>query len=243
MPSLADHPAVAFLALLAWVVVLVVAIDRADRVVPRGSRLESAIQQWTAAAQAVVVVGGVLGALQILLGSDTITWRWLTVGLFVVVCWSARHALTDWANGVMLRSEGTLRIGARIGVGAGRGRIRRMGLRSAEVEAEDGRLLRLPFTTLAKANIEISPEEVSPRSHTFTLRLVGTRDVSEVSERIVSAALLSPWSSAEPTPAVRLVEVDDRSAEFEVTVYPVDPAFASNVEGSVRENIQDDPEE
>lgn len=237
MQALVEHPLVAFVALAAWVAFLVFAIERADRIVPRGSRLEAGIQQWAAAVQAVVVIAGVLAAVQIVFGSDTTTWRWLTMGIFIVLGWSARHALSDWANGVVLRSEGTLRIGTRIGIGSGRGRIRQLGLRSAEVEAEDGRLLRLPFTTLAKAPIEISPEEVSARSHTFTLRLVGTRDASEVAERIASAALLSPWSSAKPAPTVRLVEADERSTRFEVTVYPVDPTFASNVESSVRENI------
>lgn len=241
MQPLVEHPLVAVVALVAWVAFLVFAIQRADRIMPRGSRLEAGIQQWAAAAQAVVIVAGALVAVLILFGNDTTTWRWFTMGILIALGWSARHALSDWANGVALRSEGTLRIGTRIGVGSGRGRIRQLGLRSAEVEAEDGRLLRLPFTTLAKANIEIRPEEVSARSHTFTIRLAGTRDASEVAERIASAALLSPWSSAEPAPTVRLVEADERSARFEVTVYPVDPTFASNVESSVRENVAMDP--
>jgi small-conductance mechanosensitive channel len=150
------------------------------------------------------------------------------------VGWSTRRALSDWASGVTLRSEGTLREGARIGVREGRGRIRRLGLRSAEVEVEDGRVLRLPYTTLAEGSIEVSSEEVAARSHTFVVQVAGSPDAGELSERMVSGALLSPWSSAQPAPSVRLLDQGPSGLRFEVTVYPIDPTFVAKVEDAVR---------
>jgi small-conductance mechanosensitive channel len=222
---------------LALASVLVLAMDRVDRVVPRGSRLEAWVQRWAATGQALVVLASTLWIVEILFRADTQTWRWLTTGVLVVAAWASRRSLTDWASGVMLKSEGTLRPGGRIGVDAGRGRIRRLGLRSAEVEVEDGRVLRLPYTGLAAAAIEITPEETAARSHTFTVHVATLGDAAELSERMTTGALLSAWSSAQPTPTVRLLARGDEGLRFEVTVYPVDPAFASKVEEAVRASV------
>ncbi|MDH3208023.1 MAG: mechanosensitive ion channel [Gemmatimonadota bacterium] len=223
--------------LLGSVVLLLLAIGRVDRVVPRGSRVEAWIQRWAATGQALVVVLGLLVAVQAMYGDDAATWRWLTIGVFIIAFWSSRRSLTDWANGVMLRSEGTLTPGGRIGVDTGRGRIRRLGLRSAEVEAEDGRVLRLPYTGLAAAAIEINPQEVAARSHTFGVEVTEVDDAAALSDRMTTEALLSPWSSAQPPPSVRLLERGEGVMRFEVTVYPIDPAFVSKIESAVRASV------
>lgn len=237
MLSFLDRPAYAVAALLVWVVALVLVIARLDRVVPRGSRLEAAVQRWSATAQAGVVVGGVLWLIAILYKNDVTTWRWLTVGVLVVAVWSCRWALSDWANGVMLRSEGTLRPGGRVGTGTGGGRIRRLGLRSVEVEAQDGHLMRLPYTGLARADVVVSSDETAARSHTFPVQVDGHDDIAALSEAMTTTALLSPWSSAQPAPTVRVVERSESGVRFEVTVHPVDPAFVSRVEEAVRESV------
>lgn len=237
MPSFVNSPGFTLVLLLALVLSLIVVIGRLDRVVPRGSRLEAWVQRWAATGQALVVVSGLLWAIQVVYRDDLSTWRWLTLGVFIAAFWASRRSLSDWANGVMLRSEGTLRLGGRIGVEVGRGRIRRLGLRSAEIEAEDGRVLRLPYTDLAETAIEISPEEVAARSHTFSVDVAGSTDAAELSVRMTTGALLSPWSSAQPPPSVRLLDQDDAGLRFEVTVYPVDPLFVSKVEGAVRASV------
>lgn len=239
MPAFASAPGVTLVLLLALVIVLLLAIDRLDRLVPRGSALEAGVQRWAATGQALVVVAAALWAIRVAFPNDTSTWRWLTLGVFAVAAWASRRSLSDWANGVMLRSEGTLRSGRRIGVAVGRGRIRRLGLRSAEVEAEDGRVLRLPYTGLAEAAIEISPEETAVRSHTFFVDVSGPADAAELAGRMAAGALLSPWSSTQPAPGVRLVEQGADGLRFEVIVYPVDPAAVSKVEGAVRTSVQD----
>ncbi len=237
MRAFVSAPGVTLILLIASVVAVLLAIDRVDRVIPRGSRLEGWVERWAPTAQALVVVGAVLWAIHMALPDDTSTWRWLTLGVFLVAAWASRRTLSDWANGVVLKSEGTLRSGRLIGVAVGRGRIRRLGLRSAEVEAEDGRVLRLPYTGLAEAMIEVSPEETVARSHTFFVEVSGPADAAELARRMTAGALLSAWSSTQPAPSVRLLDQGLDGLRFEVTVYPVDPAAVSKVEGVVRASV------
>jgi hypothetical protein len=234
MPAFVSSQGVAVVLVLALAVIVVLGMGRADRVVPRGSRLESWVHRWTPTAQGLVVLGAIVWAIHIAFGDDASMWRWLTMGVFAAAAWSSRRSLSDWASGVFLRSEGTLRPGARIGVGVERGRIRHLGLRSVEVEVEDGRVLRLPYTSLAEAAVEVSPEEIAARSHTFTVDVPADSDTGEISSRLAAAALLSPWSSSQPGPSVRLLGESEGALRFEVTVYPVDPAFVSKVESAVR---------
>ena len=239
IPHFVSAPGVTLILLTASVVVALLAIERVDRVVPKGSRLEGLAHRWAPAAQALVVVGAALWAIRMTFPDDLAIWRWLTVGVFIVAAWASRRSLSDWANGVMLKAEGTLRSGSVIGVAVGRGRIRRLGLRSAEVEAEDGRVLRLPYTGLAEATIEVSPEEAVARSHTFFVEVSGPADAAEIARRMTAVALLSAWPATQPAPGVRLIEEGPGGLRFEVTVYPIDPAAVSKVERSVRESVGD----
>jgi small-conductance mechanosensitive channel len=238
MAGLSTSPAVLFALLLGASVALLFLAGRLDRLLPRGSRIEGAVQRWAGTGQALIVALGLLLAVRLVYGSDLPAWRWLTIGIFAVGLWSVRQALSDWGSGIVLRAEGTLKIGARISVGDSRGRIRRLGLRSAEVEAENGRLLRLPYSALAGSAIEASTDETAARSHTFAVVVDTGADPSELIDRITSAALLSPWSSAEPPPTVRMLERQGGASRFEITVHPVDSAHASRVENAVRASME-----
>jgi hypothetical protein len=237
MSTVLTSTPVALTLLFAAIIAAILVLGRLDRVVPKGSWAEGWIRRWSATLQAIVLLWGALAAVHRLYGGDTIMWRWLTLGVFVIAFWASRHALTDWATGLVLRSEGTLMAGGRIGYGSGRGRVRRLGLRSVELEAEDGRVLRVPHTTLASAAIEISSKEVGARSHTFPVRIPGPADAVALARRMVTEALLSPWSAAQPPPVVRLLDHGPSGVHFEVTVYPVDTAHASRIEGAVRAGV------
>jgi small-conductance mechanosensitive channel len=54
---------------------------------------------------------------------------------------------------------------------------------------------------------------------------------------MTAAALLSPWSSAQPAPSVRLLDQSADGLRFEVTVYPVDPVAVAKIEDAVRASV------
>ena len=234
MPTIFFPPSVMLALLVAMVAALFFLTGRLDRVLPRGSRGEALVQRWAGAVQALVIAMGLLTAVDLVYRRDAPTWRWLTVAVFAAALWSTRHALSDWGSGVVLRAEGTLKKGGRLSFGTSRGRIRSLGLRSVEVEAEDGRLLRLPYAALAGGALETSPDGTTTRSHAFTVTVEDPADPADVVDRIRAAALLSPWSATEPAPSARVTEREGRRVRIEVTVHPLDAAYSSQVERAVR---------
>ncbi len=234
MPALPSHPGLSVALLVVVVAALLFVSSRLDRVLPRDGRLEAAVQRWVGSAQALIVVVGLLLAIEIVYRADAPTWRLLTIGVFLAALWAGRHALSDWGSGIVLRAEGTLKKGGHLTFGTSRGRIVSLGLRSAEVEAEDGRLLRLPYTVLGASALESTPDERATRSHTFTLVVAADSNPADVMERITAVALLCPWSSAWPDPSSRLLDRQGDRSRFEVTVHPQDAAYAPMVENAVR---------
>ena len=73
MPAFVSTPGVMLVLLIASVVVALLAIERVDRVVPKGSRLEEWTQRWAPTAQAVVVVSATLWAIHVAFADDLAT--------------------------------------------------------------------------------------------------------------------------------------------------------------------------
>lgn len=237
MPSMIDHPAVAVALVVLAVALALVIVGRIPYLLPKGGRLERWSLRWVLALQVLIVVLGALGAVHFAYRGDAVTWRVLTAGVFAAVFWSVRHSLTDIASGLALRAEGSLAVSEGIGTGGDRGRVLRMGLRSVEIETDDGRLVRLPYGTLSRNSIETTSEDGSTRSMTFVVELKDDVDPMPIVEGMRLRALLSPWSSAHREPVARLIQADGAS-RVEVTVFPVDLEHAGRIEAAVREGLQ-----
>jgi len=237
MERILSSPGVVMVFLLASTGLVFLAVGRLDRLLPRGSLVETWVQRWSGAGQALTIGIAALLGIHVVYGGDALVWRWLTVGVFAAILWSVRQALSDWGNGVVLRSEGTVRQGARVGLDTASGRIRRLGMRSAELETEDGRFLRIPYTALTGAILEAGAEEKGVRAHTFSLEVPDDGEAGDLMRAVVTEALMSPWCSAHPAPTARLVERQEGRLRFEVTVHPIDSSNASMVEKAVRQGI------
>lgn len=237
MPFLAGSPIVAVLLVALLVAVSLFAVGRLPSLLPRGGRLERWSIRWVLVLQVLIAVMGALGVVHLVYRGDAVSWRFLTVGVFAAVAWAMRHSLTDIASGLTLRAEGTLGVGEGIGTRDVRGRVLRLGLRSVEIETGDGRLVRMPYSTLSRSSVETTSEEGAVRSMTFSVGLGADDDPVEVIEGMRRRALLSPWSSSQRAPVARLVEDAGTGTRVEMTVFPVDLEQAAKIEAAVREGL------
>jgi len=231
------HPATLLAGLILAMAIAFVAVGRIHRILPQGGRLERWAFQWAVTAQALIVALGSLTAVYLVYRGDPFAWRSLTLAVFLAALWSLRHALSDYGSGLVLRAEGTLRMGERVGAGTARGRIVGLGLRSAEVEAEDDGVLRIPYSALATTSIETSSADAVTRSVTFGIDVPKDSDPGGLIQELANRALLSPWSSAQRVPSVRVVQGDQERMRIEVTVFPVDPVDAAKIEAAVRDGL------
>lgn len=159
----------------------------------------------------------------------------LVVGTFVLASW---FAVRDLISGAILRAEDTYEPGEWLRVGDKSGRIRHVGARSIELELEDGRRLRIPYSMLAESTIAKSEPEGSATAHSFNLDVPRTSSVAEVKASVERAALRSMWSSTVRVPRVETGTMTDDSVRLNITVYALHPDYDLEVENAVRSALE-----
>jgi len=157
--------------------------------------------------------------------------------LFLALAWTARTAIEDFVAGALLRMEGGIERGRRLGAAGVAGRIATLGYRSIEIEADDGATIRLPWRNVAKEAIRLGEGAAASRSHRFTITVPRTRPIERVLEEIPAAALISPWTSTTRLPEVRLQAETDEGYVLEVTAHALDARFAPQIEADIRERM------
>jgi hypothetical protein len=170
-----------------------------------------------------------------LVGTDGVTPNVIAVGTVLgVITVASWFAVRDILGGAILRAEDVYEPGEWLRVGDSAGRIRKVGTRSLEMEMENGRRLRVPYSLLAGAAIVKAEPIGSATAHSFRIRAPRTASVPELKALIQRAALLSTWSSAARRPRVETTTPTTDAVELDITVYAIHPDYDLAVENAVR---------
>jgi len=155
-----------------------------------------------------------------------------------VVLLGAWFAVRDIIGGAILRAEDVYEPGEWLRVGQTEGRIRRVGVRSIELEMYDGKRLRVPYSGMAGSAITKAEPTGSATAHSFQVSVPRTLSVAEVKTRLQRAARLSMWASTTRSPQVELVQHTPETLTFGLTVYSLHPDYDLDVENAVRAAVQ-----
>lgn len=155
----------------------------------------------------------------------------LMAAFVVAASWGA---VRDLLEGAYLRAARTCAAGDRVQIGQVRGRVQRLGYRHLYVEGSDGELVILPYRVVADQPILRTAELDRSSFHVFRLALPGGITVPDGKRLVREAALLCHWSSVARPAQVAAVG----QAELDVTVFPVDPDQASEIEAAIRGAVE-----
>ncbi|MCB9682749.1 MAG: mechanosensitive ion channel [Alphaproteobacteria bacterium] len=162
--------------------------------------------------------------------------RWLPVVVVVVlfagavVAWSLRQAVTDVICGLIVLFEGRPAPGMLVHVDGTVGLVEAVRLRVTWLRDEDGARVAVPNSRLVRRDVRVEDgryPEVVTRMH---LAWSGPAEV--VRERVLEAALVSPWRAPGAQPVVRRGEA---VGDWEVVVRVLDVRFARDHREAVRE--------
>jgi hypothetical protein len=149
----------------------------------------------------------------------------------LVISW---FALGDVVAGVMMRASGFSEPGDWVRVGELRGVVRRIGLRTVELETEHGDQAIIPYSQLAKEPLVRAPALAGISRHRFSIQLPAGMQAWRGRELARRAALNCHWSSAARDPDVEVLP----GGELEVHVFPLDSARGPDIEDAVRGALQ-----
>jgi small-conductance mechanosensitive channel len=155
-----------------------------------------------------------------------------------VVIFGAWFAVRDIIGGAILRAEEVYEPGEWLRVGQTEGRIRHVGVRSIELEMDDGKRLRVPYSGIAGSAITKAEPTGSATAHSFQVSVPRTLSVAEVKTRLQRAARLSMWASTTRPPQVELARHSPETLTFGLTVYALHPDYDLEVENAVRAALE-----
>lgn len=159
--------------------------------------------------RAIVLLVGVLGVM-------TLAGGWRT--------------FRDYLSGVVLRSEGSWRVGDRVRVGEVEGVVLRLGYRTVELQRQDGDIVFVPYANLSSDLLVRRHAEGDVVRHTFTVPCPDHLGSAQLVHRVREAALMHHWSSPGHDPGVQVAP----DGSLRVTIHALSEERVPQVEAAVR---------
>lgn len=146
--------------------------------------------------------------------------------VFIALAW---YPIRDIVSGVFAKTSGVVEVGDHLGVGEIRGRVVRLGIRSLLVERPDGSEAVVPFSELVRGRVQRRHPVRGAHVHGFIVTVAPGIDLPTAKRAIREAGMRSHWSSPVLEP-----KVEQGQEGLEVTVFPLDLDYASEIEALVR---------
>jgi small-conductance mechanosensitive channel len=190
----------------------------------------------------VILVAGALIVVAGLLGAQPGEFAAVVVAVVALLVGTSWFALRDVVAGAVLRTEDAFETGQWIRAEGVEGRIREVGVRTLEVEREDGTRVRLPYSRVASSPLVRAGRAEDPAGHTFSITLPLELGPARMTPVIRAAARNSFYVSATRPPQVHATSGPD-GHRYDVTVFTLDRAFLPEVEGTVRRRVDAERED
>lgn len=183
---------------------------------------------------------GILGAAflfwAIRQGLGNESWARLLVGslLFLVVLIFAWYFLRDFIAGLLLKTEGTLRLHERCRIGEQEGEIVRLGRRALRLQTAQGALVQIPYSQVAGRAFSRQPQQTT----SFQLALESELSVAQTLSQVRQLVMFAPyWSYTNVPPIVRLLPQqgeNENRLELEIIL----PGLSEQEQEEVRAYVQ-----
>jgi small-conductance mechanosensitive channel len=145
-----------------------------------------------------------------------------------------RFWITDIIAGIIFRYGKQIGLGDGLQIDDYRGKIVNLGIRSIEIENEDGRSIYIPYRKVTSAIFSKTESAAQTSGYTFELETPYDGDIDKVIEGIKTTILALPWSSIRKVPQVSLKGQSEKILIFNITVYSIDRSFFSKIETHVK---------
>ncbi len=229
---------VSHLVAIVAVLTAILLIGKGLRVVRLRTALRERLDHMLPALETVGVIGFVLWCVWLVFPADSHALWWASGAVALGLVGAGWFAVRDLVSGIILRSENAYKAGQWVQTAEASGFIASLGYRTMELETDAGLRVRLPYSDMGKGALTTADRSQSARAHTFVLELQATESVAVLTSRIRSAALTAFWSSPRREPYVHYLEIKDNVHRFEVTTFCLDEAYATDLEGSVRRQLE-----
>ncbi|HSN72687.1 MAG TPA: mechanosensitive ion channel domain-containing protein, partial [Steroidobacteraceae bacterium] len=165
-----------------------------------------------------VLVAGVMMAFSVL----DIGWsklQWMAAGLSVGLGFGLQETVANFIAGLMLLTEGQVRVGDVISVGDKTGVVSRIQMRATTVKDFDGREVIIPNKELVTTQVTNWTLSDANRRIQVGVGVAYGSDTDQVEKLLLDAADSVPWLLRDPAPRVVFEQFADNSLNFRLYVW------------------------
>jgi hypothetical protein len=160
--------------------------------------------------------------------------------LIMIVLFLSWYALKDLTAGIIFKTGKIHQLNDQISVAGISGRISAWGLRTLELEDNNGQMISIPYSRMLGNIISRSYPSQTLLSHNFNLRIKKTRnfDVSAFEMELRHVILTLPWSSQTKEPRINVLEDTEASMAYNITIYSLDETYLKKTETVLLERFK-----
>jgi small-conductance mechanosensitive channel len=183
-----------------------------------------------------LVAAAILAVAALVLDAGPAALPLVFAAVLAVILGAGWFAVRDLISGAVLRAEDAYEPGQWIRVDGVEGRIREVGLRTLEVELEDGTRVRIPYTRMAGTPLVRAGRTEDASGHTFAIDLPPELGPVRMLPIIRAAARNCFFVSATRDPEVHVTSGSEGHS-YHVTVFALDRSFLSEAEAAIRGRV------
>ena len=204
---------------------------------PIRKTLKSRINRATPSVEAVIWLIFIIWSIRHLIQNDLWTSIGVMLILVVVLVFVSWFVLRDYLAGVVIKSDGSIKVNDWIRVKNVEGRVTKMGLRSMIVTADSGETVNLPYSAISgEISSKPNPSE-DLMSNTFHIKIGRESDAEATIKHIRKGILNAPWSSISRFPEIKLLEDTRDFFQFEITVYSIKVVYFQKIKDHLEQNM------
>lgn len=184
-------------------------INRLARLLPEGNRYTNILLRVLPLAEMVIWLAFAFWAVTIIF--PELAFRRLIFGAMAIVLVIAFgwYVLRDFLNGILLKTENTLKKGQTIKTDFISGKIIKIGYRTLLIEAENGEMVRIPFSRLGEAIISLPDQYGQSHSHSLLLPIDTSKQLLVQPKDFLRELVNMPWVIAESEPGVSMIQTKE----------------------------------
>ena len=199
--------------------------------------LSNRIRKFLPVLEVTVLILIILWIIARFYGDDPIYSLVLNIAFLVILIWSAWFAIRDYVSGIFLRAENIYELNDTVRIHNIEGIVRAMGFRSLELETEDHRKIRIPYSTITKETVERLRISERWKADVFSVKIKKSIPANQLVRQLKETILNCAWSSIKKFPIVDLESETNGVFQFEITVFALDRNFFSVIRDHLQKEI------
>jgi small-conductance mechanosensitive channel len=171
-----------------------------------------------------VGIGSAIAAVIGLIGFDLTNFALIAGALSVGIGFGMQNLFNNFVSGVILLIERPIKVGDWVEVGDREGRVKRIDVRSTEIETDQRSSVMVPNSDILQTAVVNWTHKDRIARIDIRVAVSGAAEIGKVEELLIGCATADPRIADDPPPHVLLQDIGDDHLEFELR------AFAVNVD-------------